>query len=108
MLSKTQFVSLVDGMKKQSIFEQKVSTAFDMLNSSFTVLDLAATLECAVEKVFAEDFTAIGQDILCDYIYNDLKNAEWSEDKEDSEKEYSIKIKDSAKLYDILEKHFKN
>ena len=29
MLSKTQFVSLVDGMKKQSIFEQKVSTAFD-------------------------------------------------------------------------------
>lgn len=103
MISKKQFVSLVDGLKKQHAFEDKVDEAFGMLNSSFTVCELSTALSNAISDAIVEDFDNTVVDIINDYVYMGTKKVEWS----DEEINYSFKFKDSGQLYDNLCKYFR-
>lgn len=102
MISKKQFVYLVEGLKKQQAFEEKVDEAFGMLNSSFTICELSTALSSGISDALAEDFTATAIDIIFEFVYQNKKEIEWSENGV----EYSFYITSIEKLYDKLCKYF--
>jgi len=110
MLSKQQFLFLVDGLKKQSEFENEFNKCFELLNSSFTVLDLSHRLSNGIFSALEEDFTTTGVDCICDYLYNDQKEFCWREGNSFDEgiTKCEVNITNISDLYDMLDRYFRN
>ena len=102
MISKNQFVSLIDALQNQHNLERKFDDAIALVNTSYTVCELAPDLTKAVLNIFDEDFSETGRDIISDYLYAGLKKAVW----ESLNKKYSIPIKNPDDLYNMLIKYF--
>lgn len=110
MISIRQFIFLVDGLKKQSEFENEFNKCFEMLNSSFTALDLSYKLSNSIFSALEEDFTPTGIDYICDYLYNGQKDFCWREGNSLDEgiTDHEVSIANISDLYDMLDKHFRN
>lgn len=104
MISKTQFITLIEGMKKQVEFDRKFNSCFSQLNSSYTVVELSKDLDNAIFKVIEEDFTGTASDILCNYLYMDEKSFEVTIDFYD----YDFEINEVGDLYDVFVEYFSN
>ena len=72
MISKTQFITLIEGMKKQVEFDRKFNSCFSQLNSSYTVVELSKDLDNAIFKVIEEDlnFNFQSKEVAMKYFEN--------------------------------------
>lgn len=108
MISQQQFIFLIEGLKEQSEFENKFNECFNMLNTSYTVVELSFKLNNSVFKVLEEDFSATGIDVICDYLYGEKTEFTWDEREDEfTYSGYKYQIDSVSDLYEMLYKHFK-
>jgi len=108
MISKEQFVLLIEGMKEHNKYEDDFNKAFQKINSSHTAVELAPKLHDAIFNALVEDFSSSGHDFIFDYVFQNLKIFEWTEQDCESGEEipFSYRVTNAGKLYHIMVKHF--
>lgn len=101
MISKTQFVYLINGLLAQNELESKFNNSLSLINTSFSVVELCPNLIKSIFKIVEEDFTETAIDILCEYLYNGKTIFEWSDGID-----YKYNIDNIEIMYDIFMEHF--
>ena len=107
MISKEQFVLLINGLKNQEKYEDSFNSAIHLINTSHTVVELSPALTDAIFDVFRYDFTDTGINIIWDFVLSTKKIFEWDErDTSGKYQSLSYKIINSNQLYNAMIQHF--